>query len=279
MNLDRRDPGRRRSRRQPTPPDTGDVTASPQPVGPSAWLLPDPREADEDGVVGVGADLAPSTLVDAYRRGIFPWPHPGVPLPWFSPDPRGVIDLDGFHCSRSLRRTLRTSGWETTVDRAFAAVLGGCSERPVDVGTWITSPMARAYQRLHELGWAHSLEVWAGERLVGGVYGVQAGGVFTGESMFHREADASKVALADLCARLREAGGRLLDVQLTTSHLRTLGARDLPRERFVRLLAGARELEARLSTRRLPVRRLLEAGEREETDGPVVAPDATGRAH
>ncbi len=209
-------------------------------------------------MVGVGADLSPSTLVDAYRRGIFPWPHPGIPLPWFSPDPRGVIHLDSFHCSRSLRRTLRNSGWETTVDTAFAAVLGGCSERPSDVGTWITSPMARAYQRLHELGWAHSLEVWEGQRLVGGVYGVQSGGVFTGESMFHREADASKVALADLVRRLRDAGGRLLDVQLTTSHLRTLGAVDIPRERFIEMLTAARDLDVRFSTRRLPVRRLVD---------------------
>lgn len=227
---------------------------------PSAWLLPEPDVADEDGVVGIGADLAPGTLVDAYRRGIFPWPHTGLPLPWFSPDPRGVLHPEAFHVSRSLRRTLRRSGWETTVDQAFAAVLGGCSERPSDVGTWITSPMARAYQRLHELGWAHSLEVWdGGRRLVGGVYGVQCGGVFTGESMFHREPDASKVALADLCARLREAGGALLDVQLTTPHLRTLGAVDLDRSAFVRILAGARDLDVRMSTRRLPVARLAPA--------------------
>jgi leucyl/phenylalanyl-tRNA---protein transferase len=292
VNLDRSDLGRRFARRRPPEQDDAGVTDPPRQVPPSAWLLPDPHDADDDGVVGVGADLAASTLVDAYRRGIFPWPHPGVPLPWFSPDPRGVIHLGDFHLSRSLRRRLRTSGWETTVDTAFAAVLGGCSERPADVGTWITSPMARAYQRLHELGWAHSLEVWDGERLVGGVYGVQAGGVFTGESMFHREADASKVALADLCRRLHEAGGRLLDVQLTTPHLRTLGAVDLPRERFTRLLADARELDARLSTRRLPVARLLEGtapttvpggpavlGGPTTVRGGTVAPSAPGEAH
>ena len=259
MNLDRSELGRRRGGRV-RPPAGPQVAAAPQTVGPSAWLLPDPSSADEDGVVGIGADLAPSTLVDAYRRGIFPWPHAGLPLPWFSPDPRGVIRLDGFHVSRSLRRTLRRRGWETTVDQAFAAVLGGCSERPADVGTWITSPMARAYQRLHELGWAHSLEVWEGERLVGGVYGVQCGGVFTGESMFHREPDASKAALADLCERLREAGGRLLDVQLTTPHLRSLGAVDLERHRFLRILEASRDVDARLSVARLPVARLLDAG-------------------
>jgi leucyl/phenylalanyl-tRNA--protein transferase len=169
--------------------------------GPSRWRFPDPATAGEDGLVGIGADLEPATLVDAYRRGIFPWPHPGAPLPWFSPDPRGVIPLDGVRRARSLRARLRQSGWETTVDRAFAAVLAGCSDRPGPVregGTWITGPMRAAYQRLHDLGHAHSLEVWAGAELVGGLYGVAVGGVFTGESMFHLATDASKVALVDL---------------------------------------------------------------------------------
>ena len=278
MNLDRSELGRRRAGRARTPVGPS-LAARPRPVGPSAWLLPDPASADEDGVVGIGADLAPSTLVDAYRRGIFPWPHTGLPLPWFSPDPRGVIRLDGFHVSRSLRRTLRRRGWQTTVDQAFAAVLGGCSERPADVGTWITSPMARAYQRLHELGWAHSLEVWEAERLVGGVYGVQCGGVFTGESMFHRQPDASKVALADLCARLAEAGGTLLDVQLTTPHLRSLGAVDVPRASFLGILTSARDLDVRLATTRLPVDRLLESRPSAPgvTDG--VARRTVGGAH
>ena len=136
---------------------------------PSRWRFPDPATAGEDGLVGIGADLEPATLLDAYRRGIFPWPHPGAPLPWFSPDPRGVIPLDGVAVSRSLRARLRRSGWETTVDRAFAAVLAGCSDRPGPVregGTWITGPMRVAYQRLHDLGHAHSLEVWAGGELV-----------------------------------------------------------------------------------------------------------------
>ena len=256
MELDRSELARRLARRRRADHGPTALAARPRPVPPSSWLLPDAEEADEDGVVGVGADLAPSTLVDAYRRGIFPWPHPGVPLPWFSPDPRGVLPLDGFHVSRSLRRTLRRSGWETTLDSAFAAVLGACSERPRDVGTWITSPMARAYQRLHELGWAHSLEVWEGDHLVGGVYGVQVGGVFTGESMFHRATDASKVALADLCARLRAAGGQLLDVQLTTPHLRSLGATDVPRSDFTRVLETACRLDVRMSALRLPVARL-----------------------
>jgi leucyl/phenylalanyl-tRNA--protein transferase len=239
--------------------------------GPSRWRFPDPATAGEDGLVGIGADLEPATLLDAYRRGIFPWPHPGAPLPWFSPDPRGVIPLDGLVVSRSLRARLRRSGWETTVDRAFAAVLAGCADRPTEEGpgglepgppesgeggTWITPPMRAAYQRLHDLGHAHSLEVWAGGELVGGLYGVGVGGVFTGESMFHLASDASKVALVDLVARLAEAGGQLIDVQMVTPHLASLGARDLPRADFLRLLARVRDRQVRLATDRLKVARL-----------------------
>jgi leucyl/phenylalanyl-tRNA---protein transferase len=253
--------------------------------GPSRWRFPDPATAGEDGLVGIGADLEPATLVDAYRRGIFPWPHPGAPLPWFSPDPRGVIPLDGVRCPRSLRARLRRSGWETTVDRAFAAVLAGCADRPrgrgsgglkprppedrgsgglkpsppeegLDGATWITPPMRAAYQRLHDLGHAHSLEVWDGDELVGGLYGVGVGGVFTGESMFHLATDASKVALVDLVARLTEAGGCLIDVQMVTPHLASLGARDLSRAEFLGLLARVRDDPVRLPTDRLPVARL-----------------------
>lgn len=217
--------------------------------------MPHPSSADEDGVVGVGADLEPPSLVDAYRRGIFPWPHPGMPLPWFSPDPRGVLELDGFHISRSLRRTLRRSGWETTVDLAFPAVVAGCAEGREE-GTWITADMARAYRNLHELGWAHSLEVWDGHALIGGIYGVQVGAVFTGESMFHRASDASKVALADLVARLDAAGGRLLDVQIATPHLESLGAVAVPRDWFLEVLRCVRDAPVRLRTGRFPVARL-----------------------
>lgn len=245
--------------RRTAPADQGGLARAPQPVAPSAWVLPDPDEADDDGVVGVGADLAPGTLVDAYRRGIFPWPHPGVPLPWFSPDPRGVLPVDGFHVSRSLRRRLRTCGWTTTVDHSFGAVVAGCAQDRGEHGTWITTTMARAYTRLHELGWAHSLEVWEGGRLVGGVYGVQVGGVFTGESMFHRATDASKVALLDLVHRFRLAGGSLLDVQLTTTHLAGLGAHDLGRNDFLATLTAVRDADVRLPIAELPVDRLLDA--------------------
>ncbi len=241
-----------------------DRARAPEPVTPSSWMLPDPPEADEDGVLGVGADLQPSTLIDAYRRGIFPWPHGEGPLPWFSPDPRGLLSLERFKVSRSLRRTLRTSGWTTTVDRAFPEVVEACGSTRADEGTWITTDMARAYHRLHRLGWAHSLEVWDGEDLVGGVYGVQAGGIFTGESMFHTQTDASKVALLDLLHRLHEADGVLLDVQLTTSHLRSLGAIDVPREEFVDLLRRVRDRDVRLMTTQLAVDRLLPSPPAEE---------------
>ncbi|MFA9445234.1 leucyl/phenylalanyl-tRNA--protein transferase [Egicoccus sp. AB-alg6-2] len=253
------------------------LARAPQAVPASAWVLPDPHEADEDGVVGVGADLAPGTLVDAYRRGIFPWPHPGVPLPWFSPDPRGVLPVGAFHVSRSLRRRLRTCGWTTTVDASFPAVVAACGEARGEGGTWITGAMARAYTRLHELGWAHSLEVWDAGRLVGGVYGVQVGGVFTGESMFHRVADASKVALLDLLHRFAAAGGVLLDVQLTTPHLEGLGARDVARDRFLERLHAVADDDVRLPTAELPVARLL--GHRADGPGAAVARSGPGGAH
>jgi leucyl/phenylalanyl-tRNA--protein transferase len=222
--------------------DAPSRVAPPRAVPPSRWAL-DPRAADADGVVGVGADLEVTTLVDAYRRGVFPWPHQGVPLLWFSPDPRAVVAPGELHVSRSLRRTLRRSGWTTTLSRDLPAVMRGCAERPE--GTWITPEMRDAYEELWRLGWVHSVEVWEGRgstaQLVGGVYGVLVGGVFTGESMFHRRTDASKVALLDLCDRLGEAGGVLLDVQLPTPHLIGLGARPMPREEFLGLLAAQRE--------------------------------------
>ncbi len=232
------------------------LARAPRPVPAPVWLMPDPQTADEDGVVGVGADLTPATLVDAYRRGIFPWPHRGMPLPWFSPDPRGVIDVDGVHVSRSLARHLARCGWTTTIDRAFADVVDGCAHRPGEDGTWITPEMRRAYGRLARLGWAHSLEVWEGGELVGGIYGVQVGAVFTGESMFHRRADASKVALVDLASRFGEAGGRLIDVQITTPHLSSMGARDLPRARFLQALSAASRSDVRMRADELHVARI-----------------------
>ena len=214
----------------------------PHAVDPSRWAIPDPGEGD---IVGFGADLAPETLVDAYRRGIFPWPHGETSLPWFSPDPRGVIPFDRIHVSRSLRRTLRSSRWETTVDAAFDDVIAACAA-PRSGGSWITDEMRCGYTALHRLGWAHSIETWearagAPARLVGGLYGVAIGGLFAGESMFHRVPDASKVALVALVDVLRVDGlaGRLLDVQWCTPHLATLGCVEVRRRRYLRQLADA----------------------------------------
>ena len=213
---------------------------------------------DEHGLVGVGADLAPSTLVGAYRRGVFPWPHDSIDaVPWFSPPQRAVLPLDRLHVSRSLARRLRHSGYETTVDDAFAAVVEGCREPRADEhGTWISDDLAAAYTHLHQLGHAHSLEVWDGERLVGGIYGVLVGGMFCGESMFHRETDASKIALADLVARLVEAGAGLLEVQHQTPHLQSLGTIEIERALYLGLLTELRDDDVRLLRDRLPVSRL-----------------------
>jgi len=221
-------------------------------------LLPDPG-ADESGLVGFGADLAPETLADAYRRGIFPWPHDGVTVPWFSPDPRAVIGASGPHVSRSLLRRLRTCGWESTVDVDFSSVVEACRERD-DEGTWITDEMVTAYGRLHRLGWAHSVEIWDGSHLVGGIYGVRVGGCFTGESMFHRRTDASKIALVDLAHRWRAAGGAMIDVQLPTEHLSRMGAVEVPRRRFLDQLGQVRDRTVAVRIDRLPVARLTGGG-------------------
>lgn len=230
-------------------------TPPPTPVGPSRWAIPTGELADEDGIVGVGADLAPATLVEAYRHGIFPWPHEDMPIPWFCPDPRALISVGGVHRSRSLRRTLRRSGWVSTVDVAFDGVVRACAQGRTE-GTWIDDRMRRAYGALHDLGWAHSVEVWDGEEMVGGIYGVLVGRVFTGESMFHRRDDASKVALVDLCARLDEAGGRWVDCQLPTPHLTRMGAWTESRPAFLDRLASVRDDLVLLATDARPVARL-----------------------
>ena len=211
----------------------------PSELPPCPWSFPPAEAAGEEGLLALGADLEPGTLVAAYRAGIFPMPIGGVPeMAWFSPDPRGIVPLDGLHVSRSLRRSLRR--YTTTADRAFADVLAGCAD-PRRPGAWITPAMRAAYLRLHALGWAHSVEVWdSAGTLAGGLYGVEIGGLFAAESKFHVRTDASKVALAALVERLRAAGGaRLLDVQWTTPHLRALGARDVARAEYLRRLAAA----------------------------------------
>jgi leucyl/phenylalanyl-tRNA---protein transferase len=220
------------------------ATVSRVPVEPPAtpWVFPDPRDAEDD-LVGIGADLAPGTLLAAYRRGIFPMPEHGVrpPMHWFSPVDRGIVPLDGLRVSRSLRRSCRDH--EIRVDTAFDEVVAACGDPRRDSG-WITREIAEAYGELHRLGWAHSVEAWRGGELAGGLYGVAIGGLFAGESMFHRSRDASKVALVGLVSLLTADGvdGRLLDVQWATPHLTTLGAVEVPRWRYLELLDRALSL-------------------------------------
>jgi leucyl/phenylalanyl-tRNA--protein transferase len=208
---------------------------------PSRWSFGDPVAYDElDDLVAIGADLEPGTLLAAYRRGVFPMPSgsPGDPMYWFCPVRRGVLPLDGLVVSRSLRRACRD--FEIRVDTAFEEVVAACAD-PRRPSGWIDREIRAAYVRLHELGWAHSVEAWRDGRLAGGLYGVAVGGLFAGESMFHRERDASKVALVGLVDGLRDehAADRLLDVQWLTPHLATLGAVEVPRATYLRRLARA----------------------------------------
>ena len=199
--------------------------------------MPPPDLASPDGLLAGGGDLEPGTLLAAYRAGIFPWPDQRGRLLWWSPDPRAILPLDGFHESRSLGRARRRLGLRVTRDTACAAVIAACAARPE--GTWITPAMRRAYGHLHDLGWAHSLEVWQDETLVGGVYGVAVGGLFAAESMFHRVRDASKLALQALAHHLDARGFAVLDVQLQTSHLASLGAIEIPRDEYLLRLRRA----------------------------------------
>jgi leucyl/phenylalanyl-tRNA---protein transferase len=203
---------------------------------PNRWRLPSPELADESGLCGIGADLEPGTLVAAYRSGIFPMPLRKKTLGWWSPDPRGVIPLDGLIVSRSLRRSCRR--YEVRFDTRFRDVMERCAD-PTRPHGWITPQFVDAYEELHELGWAHSVETYLDGRLVGGLYGLHIDGLFAGESMFSDATDASKVALVRLVDWLVESGVKLLDVQWTTPHLVSVGAIDVPRSRYLELLADA----------------------------------------
>ena len=205
---------------------------------PSSWTFGDPATCDDhDDLVAVGADLEPGTLLSAYRRGLFPMPSgtPGDPMYWFCPVRRGVLPLDQLVVSRSLRRSVRE--FELRVDTAFEEVIDACGSPDRDAG-WIDDDIRAAYVRLHELGWAHSVETWRGGRLVGGLYGVAIGGLFAGESMFHRVRDASKVALVGLVSLLSDehAADRLIDVQWSTPHLARLGVTEVSRTAYLRRL-------------------------------------------
>jgi leucyl/phenylalanyl-tRNA--protein transferase len=199
--------------------------------------MPDPRRAPDHGLVAAGGDLAPGTLLAAYRAGIFPWPDAEGRLLWFSPDPRATLPLEAFHESHSLRRTRRRGRFTVTRDADFAGVMRGCAT--THGATWITPDMHPGYVELHRLGWAHSVEVWRADVLVGGVYGVTAGGLFAAESMFHLAPDASKVALAALVEHLVARAFTLLDVQLLTPHLASLGAIEISRDEYLGRLRGA----------------------------------------
>lgn len=209
--------------------------------------FPDPRQLGSSEVVAVSRSLPAAVVLAAYRRGIFPWPVSSRVIPWVSPDPRAIFRLDEPpHWSRSLRRTLRSALFTVTVNRAFHDVVSSCG-RFREEGTWITPEVRAAYGSLHEMGWAHSVEVWAGDdgSLVGGLYGIAIGGVFAGESMFHRRTDASKVAFAHVAERCRERGFALFDVQVLTDHLASLGCVAIPRAEFLDRLDGALALQAR----------------------------------
>lgn len=193
---------------------------------------------EPNGLLCMGGDLSTARLLAAYRQGIFPWFSDGDPILWWSPDPRAVLFVDELHVSRSLRRRLRRGGYTVSSDRAFEIVMDCCAApRTHQPETWIVPEMRKAYSSLHRLGHAHSIEVWDGGLLVGGVYGVAVGGLFSGESMFSRSDDASKVALVALAAQLRARGVSAIDCQVPNPHLTTLGARPVPRAEFLRLLA------------------------------------------
>lgn len=208
---------------------------------PTPWVFPGPERMEElDDLVAAGADLAPGTLLAAYRRGLFPMPSgtPGDPMYWWSPVERGVLPLDALRVSRSLRRSARD--YEIRVDTAFDEVLDACADPDRDSG-WISGEIRAAYLTLHDLGWVHSVEAWRDGRLCGGLYGVAVGGLFAGESMFHRERDASKVALAGLVRLLDDEHGseRLIDTQWQTPHLAKLGVVVVPRATYLERLARA----------------------------------------
>lgn len=193
---------------------------------------------EPNGLLAAGGDLRPERLLAAYRHGCFPWYQEGQPLLWWSPDPRTVLFPDELHVSRSLRKRMRNGDYRVTFDKAFAEVILGCAgPRSYADGTWITTPMQDAYVRLHEMGVAHSVEVWQQGQLVGGLYGIAMGELFFGESMFSRATDASKVGFVTLVERLREWGFALIDCQMPTRHLESFGARSIPRAAFAEALA------------------------------------------
>lgn len=212
-------------------------------------VFPDPNDSDDEGLVAIGGDLSSARLLHAYDRGIFPWYDEGVPPLWWSPNPRTILGAEDLHVSRSLARVLRKGTFRVTWNRAFEAVMRACGIR--EGGTWILPEMIDAYVGLHREGHAHSIEVWLDEDLVGGLYGVQRGALFAAESMFHRQTNASKVALVHAVRSAFRAGVELFDVQLMTHHLASLGAREISRREYLARVVAATRRSADL--RNLPV--------------------------
>ena len=196
--------------------------------------FPDVRYATDDGLLALGGDLKPERLLKAYSKGIFPWYNPGEPILWWTPNPRCVLFPDRFKPSRSLRKSIRNKGFSFTFDEVFEQVIDQCAQpRAEGQGSWITRDMREAYLALHRLGYAHSVETWHNGNLVGGLYGIAMGRVFFGESMFAHISDASKAALDNLVTHLLEMDFRLIDCQITSSHLLSLGAEEIPRSEFL----------------------------------------------
>jgi leucyl/phenylalanyl-tRNA--protein transferase len=210
--------------------------------------FPDPRQSTTEGIIALGGDLEPESLMLAYRQGIFPWPHPGYPLVWFCPPERAILEIDRLHISRSLARARKRCDFKFTWDTAFDSVISHCASiaRPFQDGTWITEEMVAAYRELHRLGHAHSLEVWNENELVGGIYGVDSGGVFSGESMFYLKPNASKFAILYLLEFLSSKGLSWIDIQVMTPHMEALGARLIPRDEFLTKLENEFKRELRL---------------------------------
>jgi len=205
---------------------------------PDKIFFPPPELSNEDGLLAVGGDLSPVRLLKAYSLGIFPWYSEGYPILWWSPDPRLILLPDELRVSRSLRQVISRSVFKVTLDKAFRQVITGCAKvkRQHDKGTWITSEMIEAYCRLHELGYAHSVESWHHGTLAGGLYGVSLGSAFFGESMFTKVSNASKAAFVHLVTFLQEWHFTLIDCQITTNHLVSLGAKEVSRSEFLRML-------------------------------------------
>ncbi|MBO6938654.1 MAG: leucyl/phenylalanyl-tRNA--protein transferase [Deltaproteobacteria bacterium] len=229
-------------------------------LGEDDVAFPPPSAATPEGIVAVGGDVSPERLVNAYANGIFPWPVEGYPLLWFSPDPRFVLEPSKVHVGRSLRKAMNRGHYRITADEAFTEVIDACAHapRPGQDGTWITTELRNGYVRLHQLGFAHSIEAWEGERLVGGLYGVSLGAAFFGESMYAAAPDASKVAFATLCGVLEQWDFAFVDCQVHTPHLERFGAEDWPRPRFLDALSKALEAPTRRGSWTAPFRRALE---------------------